>query len=136
MYTRLDEVPVLEYRDAQIGAHRYNRVQIALKRLGEPLRWQIPKLKHLDLIIEREAWIVVDRVLNDVPVVAWTDFQAEHRENLHEPVKCRVRYYHAHAGMILERTLKSMETLLGDELNKLAPTDHTPVLPFRHGHSS
>ena len=73
MYRRLDEVPVFEYRDGEIPANHYNHVQVALKRLGADLRFPIPRLRHLDLILQKDAWIIVDRVLNDVPVVASGD---------------------------------------------------------------
>ncbi len=131
MYRRLDEVPVFEYRDGEIPANHYNHVQLALKRLGEDLRFPIPKLKHLDLILQKDAWIIVDRVLNDVPVAAWTDFQTEHRASLHEPIKCRIRLYHAHGAIILQRTLEAMELILGEKLDALSPRDSAEISPIK-----
>lgn len=130
MYTRLDEIPVYATRNGELPAIYYNHVQVALKRLGDSIRMDIPKLKHLDLILQKDAWIIVDRVLNDIPIAAWTDFQARHRDNLHEPVKCRVRLYHAHAPMILKRTLEAMDLILGEELASQLPDEHD-ILPFR-----
>ncbi len=131
MYHRLDEVPVFEYRDGEIPANHYNHVQVALKRLGEDLRFPIPKLKHLDLILQKDAWIIVDRVLNDVPVVAWTDFQIERRASLHEPIKCRIRLYHTHGAIIMQRTLEAMELILGEKLDALSPRDTAEVSPIK-----
>jgi hypothetical protein len=134
MYTRLKDIPVFEYRDTQINAGHFNHVQIALKKLGDSIRFPIPKLKHLDLILEKEAWIIVDRVLNDIPIAAWTDFQTHHRNNLHQPIQCRLRLYHINADLILARTLEAMEMLLGEQLCESIPgsNDDTPnVLPFR-----
>ncbi|KPJ92800.1 MAG: hypothetical protein AMJ53_08670 [Gammaproteobacteria bacterium SG8_11] len=133
MYTRLNDIPVYESRCAQVNAMHFNHVQIALKKLGESIRLPIPKLKHLDLIVEKEAWIIVDRVLNDIPIAAWTDFQSEHRSNLHEPIACRLQLYHANADLILERTLEAMEMLLGEQLADALPDtkeDTSKVLPF------
>lgn len=132
MYNRLQDIPVYEFREGAVDARYFNRVQVALHRLGESIRFPIPKLKHLDLILEPQAWIIVDRVLNDIPVAAWTEFKTEHRDNLHQPVPCRIQLYHANAGMILERTLAAMEALLGEQLSQLLPEDQdSEVLPFQ-----
>jgi hypothetical protein len=131
MYSRLDEVPVYEYREGEIPANYYNHVQVAFKRLGEDLRFPIPKLRHLDLILQNDAWIIVDRVLNDVPVVAWTDFQTEHRATLHEPIKCRIRLYHAHGAIIMQRTLEAMELILGEMLDELQHHDSADISPLK-----
>ncbi len=118
MYTRHDEVPVFEYRDGVLDAIHYNHVQVALNRLGESLRLSIPKLKTLDLILQRDAWIIVDRAFNDLPIAAWTNFDIERRGALHAPVHCQVRLYHANAGIILKRVLEAMELLLGEALEE------------------
>jgi len=131
MYRRLDSVPVFEYRDGELPAHYYNDVQVALKRLGEDLRFAIPRLKHLDLILQKDAWIIVDRVLNDVPVVAWTDFQAAHRNSLHEPIPCRIRLYHMHGALIMARTLEAMELILGEMLDQGDPHPDAEIRPLK-----
>ncbi|MDH5326167.1 MAG: hypothetical protein OEZ68_16300 [Gammaproteobacteria bacterium] len=116
MHERLEGLPVYELRQWELDANYFNHVQVALHRLSQSLRFAIPKLKHLDLILDADAWIVVDRVQGDVPVVAWTAFQTQHRDNLFEPIKCELRSYHAHADLILQRTLEAMELLLGEQL--------------------
>lgn len=131
MYRRLDSVPVFEYRDGELPAHYYNDVQVALKRLGEDLRFAIPRLRHLDLILQKDAWIIVDRVLNDIPVVAWTDFQAAHRESLHEPIPCRIRLYHMHGSLVMDRTLVAMELILGEMLANDASPDDASIAPIK-----
>ena len=134
MYTRLQDVPVFEYRATHIDAAHFNHVQVALKKLGDSIRFPIPKLKHLDLILEKDAWIIVDHVLNDIPVAAWTAFEARHRDNLHQPIPCRLQIYHANADLILARTLEAMEMLLGEQLAEALDDrngDLSKVLPFR-----
>jgi hypothetical protein len=124
MYARHNDVPPMEVRHGRtVDARYYNHVQTALKKLGPEIRIRLTGLKHLDLIIQKDAWIVVDRVLNDVPVVAWTNFQVQHRESLHEPIVCEIRIWHALAGMILTRTLQAMDLLLGQELEELEQDD-------------
>jgi hypothetical protein len=112
MYTRHDEVPVLARWQGKVEAEHYNRVVHALKRLGPSLRIKLPGLKTLELILQEEAWIVVDSAFNDVPVVAWTGFQSEQRAGLQQPVVCELRYFHAHAAIILKQVLALMDERL------------------------
>lgn len=127
-------MPRLSTRQGKVNATYYNHVQTALKRINAEIRLQIPRLKHLDLILQKDAWIVVDKVLNDVPIVAWTNFQVDHRDSLHEPVKCEILFFHYAATMIMNHTLKAMDVMLGEEL-LLALGDEadssTNVLPFK-----
>lgn len=116
LYTRHDEVPQLGSRAGKMEAHYYNNVQTALRRLDRQIRLKIPKLKHLDLILQKDAWIIVDTVLSDYPIAAWTHFEVEGRESLHEPIHCEIRFFHYAASMVLNHTLKEMEHILGEEL--------------------
>lgn len=121
--------------DAKVDVNYYSHVLVALKRLGKQVRFRIPKLKHLDLILQKDVWVVVDRALYDYPIVAWTEFEVHGRETLHEPVKCKIRYFHANATMIKARTLEAMEMLLGEELaDKITNNefDEVTVIPFRN----
>ncbi len=129
MYTRHDEVPVYAYRDGLLDALYYNHVQVALNRLGESLRMGIPGLKTLDLILQRDAWIIVDRAFNDVPIAAWTNFDTQRRSALHAPVHCQIRLFHAHAGGILKRVLEAMELLLGEQLDEGSGSHHVIDFP-------
>ncbi len=131
MYTRHEEVPVFEYRDGMIDAHYYNTVQTAFKRLGEEIRLTIPQMKTLDLILQRDAWIVVDRALNDVPIIAWANFDTERREALHTPLHCQLRLFHAHGGVIIKRVLEAMELLLGERLNAIETSHQVIIFPER-----
>lgn len=131
MYDRLDDVPIYDRRQAKVSATHYNHVKLALKRLGNEVRLVIPRLKHLDLILQDNAWIIVDHVLNDIPIAAWTDFQIKNRDNLHEDVHCQLKLYHMNADLILDRTLEAMELLLGEELSDMLPDELSDVLKFR-----
>jgi hypothetical protein len=131
MYDRLEEVPVYALRQVEVSATHYNHVSVALRRLGSEIRLQIPRLKHLDLILQKNAWIIVDRVLNDIPIVAWTDFETSHRDNLHQPIRCSQRMYHIHAPMIITRTLDAMELLLGEQLQEMSELKPASVSEIR-----
>ena len=117
MYTRHNEIPVLSAWPDQVAALHYNIVQRALKRMPPGIRLQLPGLKTLDLILQADAWIIVDRAFNDLPVAAWVDIKPEEDRGLHEPVPCQLRYFHGHAGMIIKRVLELMDELLEDRLN-------------------
>ena len=130
-YTRHNEILILDRRPGNVDANYFNQAQTALKRSGEQIRFKIPELNHLDLILQEDAWIVVDRVLNDVPIAAWTDFQTEGRDNLHELVPCEIRLYHFAARMILNRTLDAMEVILGQSVAEPDNDEAVTVLPFK-----
>lgn len=126
LYNRHNEVPPLATRKGKVDAAYYNHVQTGLKRIDEEIRIRIPKLKHMDLILQKNAWIVVDKVLHDYPIVCWTHFETEGRSALHEPIQCEIRFFHYAASMILKRTLEEMDQILSE----IMETDESTVLPF------
>lgn len=131
MYTRHNEVPVYEYRESQVNALYYNHVHVALNRIGKSIRLDLPGLRSLDFILQRDAWIIVDRALNDFPVVAWTQFETGHRSSLHEPVNCQLKLFHRHAEIILDQAIEAMEMMLGEELDTDNLDDKAGVINFK-----
>ena len=130
-YTRHNEVLIMDSRPGNVDAHYFNQVQTAHKRVRQQFRFKIPTLNHLDLIVQEDAWIVVDRVLNDIPIIAWTDFQTEGRDSLHEPIACEIRFYHFAARMIMKTTLDAMEDILGQLVTKRDSKKPEKVLAFK-----
>ncbi len=130
MYRRHEEMPVFEQRHATVQARHFNRARIGCQRLGKALRLPIPGLRHLDLLIQPDAWIIVDRMLNDVPVAAWCGFEDDGRDALHAPVPCTLKSFHVHAEVILDRVLAAMETLLGESLLAGLPPEDDRVVRF------
>lgn len=131
MYERHLEIQTLASRPGRkVEAAYYNHVQTALKKLGIPeIRFRL--MKHLDLIVQKDAWIVVDRALNDIPVVGWMNFDVAHRQSLHEPVVCEIRFWHVAATMILKQTLEILDHMLDLELADLeANEEGIRVIPF------
>jgi len=127
MYTRHQELPQLNHRASKVEAHYFNRVQTAFKRIDKEIRFKIPKLKHLDLILQKDAWIVVDTVLNDVPILVWTNFETQNRKSLHEPIKCEMLLFHFAATMILERTLVAMDEIIKAQLADTLPKEMSSI---------
>jgi hypothetical protein len=123
--SRLNEIPTLKSLPGTVDAARFNRVRLALSRLENPLRLELPGLRSMDFILENQVWAIVDRNHNDIPVVAWTDF--EPRETLHEPVHCIMRIYHLHADAIIDQALHKLDNILEARLkNKKNPRVPAP----------
>lgn len=108
MNKRIEGVPVYEQIPSRIEAKIYNEIRLGLIRQKKTsLRFTLEGLRTLDIILENDAWIVVDRSLGDAPIMAWLEFETPGRETLHAPVLCKINYYHAHASIIRERILEN-----------------------------
>ena len=88
----------------------YNQVRLALRRLGNPLRIKLVRHRGLTMILTDECWTCVDS-LSDLTIMEWVAF-AGHRSGLHDPVNCRLRLYHLHAGLIMGTVLDDLEQVL------------------------
>jgi hypothetical protein len=122
--SRLNDIPTLKSLPGTVPVARYNRVRLALKRLENPIRIELPGLRSMDFILEDQVWAIVDRNLNDIPVVAWTDFQS--RDSLHQPVHCTLRIYHLHADVIIEQAQEKLDEILEARL-KAKKTHKVPL---------
>ncbi|HHM05851.1 MAG TPA: hypothetical protein ENJ19_08920 [Gammaproteobacteria bacterium] len=100
-------------------AARFNAVRLALRWTTNPQRFPIEGLRGLDMILEDGLWAIADRTLNDIPVAAWTDF--EPRTSLHQPIACRLRFYHAHAGLVLDPAWAYCDRYLKRALDQADP---------------
>lgn len=120
MKSRLDDLPRYSSRSCLMEATTYNRVRLGLMRLGNPLRFALPGLRTLEVIIDKDSWICVDSGLNDYPILAWVEFKHAERNSLHKPIPCSVYTYHAHAELIEPQVLAKIEAVLGHRLRKAA----------------
>lgn len=127
MRSRLDKLPVFDARETTVSAENYNLISLALKRLQSPIRAELPRLRSLDFFLERDLWIIVDRSQNDLPVVAWLNFQQNKRRNLVDAVHCQRRAYHTHAMIILDKAFNAIHTILTLRLNALNDGRHDVV---------
>ncbi len=115
MKSRLQGLPPYRAFDSVVDARHFNQVHLGLRRLGSPLRFELPHVRGMDLYLDEEVWICADRTINDLPVVAWSHFQRG-RRSLHLPIHCRVRFFHQHAGLIVTGLLRDLEQLLAEQL--------------------
>ncbi len=112
MATRLRDIPPLRSLPLSLEAVRFNRVRLALRRLGNPLCLELPR--GIDLILEDRSWFCL-QAAGELPLVEWTAFACAGRA-LHEPVPCIMHIYHVHAGMIGGSLLAAMDTRLNERL--------------------
>ncbi len=112
MRTKIYEIPACFIETIEVGAERYNLIQLALSRLGGPLCFPLLGLRHLDMVLEKESWVCIDRGALDLPVAAWHLFEKESHLNLQSTVLCELRHYQANTDILLPYIWMSMESIL------------------------
>lgn len=113
-----------------IEATYFNRVRLALLRLESPLRIQLASMRGLDIILDRHEWVCVDRAVNDLPTMAWTDFDTRGRTGIHQPVSCQLRFFHHHADLICGSVLQLVERNLQERLSRIRPIQQPPSIVY------
>lgn len=108
----LDGVPVFAERTDEVEARLYNLWRRARLHLELPLRLPLPELTGMVMLLDERGWVCVDERSNDVPVLAWIEFEDRHRDALHLPVRCRLNYYHYAASKIRAEALAELEAVL------------------------
>ncbi len=68
------------------------------------------------MILEEREWVCANDLQNDLPVLAWVQFEDKGRDALHEPVRCKLNYYHFAASKMRACALVSMEEILNQYL--------------------
>ncbi|MGC1952644.1 MAG: hypothetical protein WA970_08755 [Gammaproteobacteria bacterium] len=102
-----------------IPAKDYNRVRLALRRIGNPACFPLGKMRCLEMILSDRFWLCIDSCKEDRPVLAWTAFETSHRSALHEPVACDLRLFHVHAGLVMGEILENIGVELQRRLDAL-----------------
>jgi len=123
MTTRIEDVPVFASRADLLDAPVYNLWRRARQRYGSPLRMALPGLKEMALILEDDAWVVIDQRQYDMPVLAWVDFKTHGRDALHEPVACTLNYYHFMASQLRGKVLDLMQQDLERRLRSVGDSE-------------
>lgn len=114
----IDNIRPLRVMEKTIEASCYNRVRLALLRLGNPLRINLPDHRGLEIILNNRHWLCVDGNGDDQLIMAWRDFDTrKHNNALHEAVPCQLRLYHINAGLIMGSALDSLEESLTEKLS-------------------
>ena len=105
MHWRLENIPVFEKKEYPIPADIFNTIRLGKIRKKKDFYFTSEKFRALAILLEDEEWIVVDRDLNELPVMAWTEFHKKGRNNLHLPVSSTFLSYHQHAETIAVKIL-------------------------------
>ncbi len=115
MTRSLQELTPLRSMQKLIEAHCYNHARLALRRASQPVRVSLPRHRCLEVIVEDHGWLCVDSAQDDLPILAWHDFDTtRHNAALHEPVPCQLDLYHMQAGLIMGTALEALDEALAD----------------------
>jgi len=106
---KLEGIPPLRTLPKAVDAKCFNKVRLALMRLGEPLHVEIAHLR-VDVTLDRRCWIGRS-LINGVPLLVWTRFDT-HGRALHQAVRCDLHLYHFHAGLLMGTTLDNLSAEL------------------------
>lgn len=114
--SRLDEVPYYAQRADRLDAPLYNLWRRARLHLRLPIRIPLPEQAGVVMIVEAQALICANARQNDLPILAWVEFEDRHRTALHTPVPCKLNYYHFAASRYRARALTAMAEELARRL--------------------
>ena len=114
----IDDITPLHLMEKTIDADYYNHVRLALMRIANPLRVELPGHRGLEIILHDSYWFCIDSLRDDQPVMAWCDFDTRvHNQALHQPVTCRLCIYHLHAGLVMGSALEALDQTLVEKLD-------------------
>ena len=111
------EWPPMRIMPKVIEATTFNQARLALLRVANPLRVSLKDHRCLDVILSQEQWLCVDSCNDDQPIMAWREFDTQHRDALHKPIDCKLYLYHTQASLI---TGSAVDALYQSLLEKLS----------------
>jgi len=112
--SRINEVPIYAQRDDKVDAQLYNLWLRAKRHLKIPMRIPLVDYSGFVMIVEDKAWVCVDEKQNDIPILAWVEFNDQGRDALHLPIECKLNHYHMAASKVRAHSLELMQ----EELEK------------------
>ena len=95
MANQFDIAPIRVF-DKHIAAQDYNQVRLAIRRLGTPIQFELTKHRGLEVILYDTAWHCMDFTQFHQPILVWQDFASKGRDDLQQPVYCKLYIYHLH----------------------------------------
>lgn len=107
----LPNVPVIKALATTVEASHYNHVRLVLARVGIPQELVLGS-RGLTITLDRRAWVLTDRHLDDMPLMAWTNFDTKRRSGLHSPIHCSILLYHAYAQVVRRNVLVEVDRRL------------------------
>ncbi len=117
--SRVGEVPVYAQRPDEVRASFYNRWRRAKLHWPCPIRLELPLQPNVAMILEEREWVCVDTRQNDLPILAWVEFEDHNRDALHLPVPCKLNYYHFAASRLRAGVLEAAEKALEERLRAI-----------------
>ncbi len=114
---RLDRMPIMAQRKSHIDASAYNVWRRARNVWGAPMKMILPQINEFQLHLTDNYWAVVDLSRNSALVLAWVELQDKGRSTLHEPISCKLNYYHFAASAVRAKSLVLMEEMLNERLS-------------------
>ncbi|MES9958838.1 MAG: hypothetical protein ABW089_00265 [Sedimenticola sp.] len=116
--SRVTDVPVYVQREAELPSSLYNLWRRARNRLTLPVRFPLDDHHGMVMIVEENELVCVNELQNDLPYLAWVEFDDKGRDALHTPVKCKLNYYHYAASKFRAKSLEQMQRGLDQLLSK------------------
>ena len=114
----IDERMPYQVLPTSMQASEFNAIRLGILRLGSPLVLNVDGIKGLRCVLDDHAWIFMDRFVDDMPLLAWMNFES--RDALNETIPCELRYYHFKAELLLSNALYALgETINGQLDNKI-----------------
>lgn len=115
--SRVADVPLYAQREDKVNAELYNLWRRAKLHFKVPIRVPVSDSPGFVMILEENEWVCADETMNDLPVLAWVEFDDQGRDSLHTPVKCKLNYYHFAASKIRAYSLEMMKVVLEQRLH-------------------
>lgn len=104
---RLRDLPPLRSIPYMMEAALYNRVRLALLRIGNPLELELKKT-GVDMVLEKTCWVGYLCVQVSLPLIAWQDFDLD-RSTLDAPVQCTMLLFHHHSWLHMPKILSALD---------------------------
>lgn len=114
--SRVGDLPVYDHKEGEVSAKLYNLWRRAKLHFDLPITIPLDGYRGLVMELEDHEWVIINERQNDMPVLAWIEFEDHGRDALHLPVKCTLNYYHYAASRIYAHTLELMEEALEQKL--------------------
>lgn len=116
----IDDRMPYQVSPANLSANEFNAIRLGIIRLGSPLTFNLDGIKGLRCVLDDHAWIFMDRFVNDMPLLAWMNFES--RNTLNETIPCELRLYHFKAELLVDRALDALQDAIDDELRGTKPS--------------
>ncbi len=116
--SRTGDVPYFAQREDEVSAALYNLWRRAKLHFQLPIRIPLKDYYRFVMILEEHEWVCADERQNDIPILAWVEFEDKGRDALHLPVKCKLNYYHFAASKVRAHSLELMEKELENRLKE------------------